>query len=155
MAAFLYGADGVAEAATTKIEATFHQEGSRVFTFNAVRPLVQHSAFVAYRAAVAANTKRQQDEAEATRASAERDRQEREGPGRFTSSARVACAGSSNATDRLMQAGILLDQIQGDPCMARPLVSPLLTEECLRRIEADAPDTAAELRKYLRNPKCP
>ena len=155
MAAFLSDADKIAESTTIKVEATFYQNGTRLFTFNATKPLTQHPAFVSYRKEQEAKARKQQEEAEAARAGAERDRQEREGPGRFARSAAIACGASSNATDRMMQSGVLLKQIQLDPCAAKPLVTPLLTEECLRRIDEDAPDTAAQLREYIKDPKCP
>lgn len=157
--AFLSGAETVIGASTIKVEATFYQSGSRIFTFNAGKPLAQHATYVADRKRRTeeeeARARKQQEEAETARASAEREREEREGPGRFARIASIACAASSNSTDRMMQANALLRELQGDPCTAKPLVTPVLTDECIRRIEEDAPDSAAELRDYVKKPSCP
>jgi hypothetical protein len=113
-----------------------------VFTFNAARPLVQLSAFATYR--------RQQKDAAAAR----EVRRKREEAEKIAGVAEIACSSASSPVDRMIQFGVLLNYaLSDDPCP----VKPLLTEECIRRIETDglagAADTAAKLRSYMKNPK--
>jgi hypothetical protein len=123
----------VVNASEIEIELTFHQQGTRVFTFTAVAPLSQHKEWAAFLEREAQVQKRLQD----AKLVQEIDE--------ILATARAACSPNSPGEERDVNATRLSVLADTHPCQ----VKEALTEGCvdsLRAVGAIGPTAADKLR---------